>query len=324
MGVDVGATTIAGGLVTGSGKDLEVVQAPTHRDGAGTAVETLLALVDDLLRKAAEQSLTLAGVGIGVPGAVDPEKVVMTRTPYHPVPELADLRLAEEIHARTGIHAFVDNDVNALALGEWTFGLAQGASSLVLLAIGTNIGGGIIHDGRVVRGYSGFAGELGHVSINFDGPPCFCGSKGCLGTYIGGRHMAREAATRVRLHPESTVLALAGGDPSAITSRMVFEAARADDPLAGAMVAEACEALGASLGGIVNGLNPEVVIITGGVAESLVPLEADILRRAARYAYPPAFSNTRIHIVAADKGRTLRGGAALVLYELDRQGRRDA
>jgi predicted NBD/HSP70 family sugar kinase len=180
----------------------------------------------------------------------------MARTLHHPVPELADLRLAEQIQARTGIHAFVDNDVNALALGEWTFGLARGATSLVLLAIGTNIGGGIIYDGRVVRGHRGFAGELGHVPINFDGPPCFCGGRGCLGMYVGGRHMAREAANRVRLHPDS-----------------------------------------------------------------LVRLEADILQRAGRYAYPQAFANTRIYIAAADKRRTLRGGAALVLYELDRQGR---
>src|SRR5262245_2485531 len=324
MGIDVGATTIAGGLVTGAGEVLEVVQAQTHRDGPGTAVETLLAVVDGLLRKTAAQGLRLAGVGIGVPGAIDPEKGAMPRTPYHPVPELAELRLAEQIHAQTGIHVFVDNDVNALALGEWTFGLARGASSLVLLAIGTNIGGGIIQDGRVVRGHSGFAGELGHVPINFDGPPCFCGGKGCLGMYVGGRQMAMAAVTRTKSHPDSSILMLAGGDPSAITSRMVFEAARDGDSLARAMVSDACEALGASLGGIVNGLNPEVVIITGGVAGSLVPLEADILQRAGRYAYPPAFANTRIYTAAADKRRTLRGGAALVLYELDRQGRPEA
>jgi len=319
MGIDVGATTIAGGLVTGAGEVLEVVQAQTHRDGPGTAVETLLAVVDGLLRKTAEQGLRLAGVGIGVPGAIDPDKGAMARTLHHPVPELADLMLADQIQAQTGIHVFVDNDVNALALGEWTFGLARGASSLVLLAIGTNIGGGIINDGRVMRGHGGFGGELGHVPINFDGPPCFCGGKGCLGMYIGGRQMAMEAGNRTKSHPESTVLTLAGGDPGAITSSMVFEAARAGDSLGLAMVSEACEALGASLGGIVNGLNPEVVIITGGVAESLVPLEVDILQRARRYTYPLAFASTRICIVPADKRRMLRGGAALVLYELERQ-----
>src|SRR5262249_62104821 len=111
--------------------------------------------------------LKLAGVGIGVPGAVDPEKGVMARTPHHLVPELADLRLAEEIHARTGIRAFVDNDVNALALGEWTFGLARGASSLVLLAIGTNIGGGVIPGRRGVGGYSGLRGWVGTRPVQF-------------------------------------------------------------------------------------------------------------------------------------------------------------
>ncbi len=165
MAIDVGATTIAGGLVTGAGDVLEVVQAPPNGDGPGTAV--------------------------------DPEKGVMVKPPHHPVPELADIRLGEQILARTGIPAFVDNDANALALGEWTFGVARGAASVVLLAVGTNVGGGIIHDHRVVRGHAGFGGELGHVPINFDGPACFCGGKGCLGMYLGGAQMALEAQRRV-------------------------------------------------------------------------------------------------------------------------------
>jgi glucokinase len=324
MGIDVGATTIAGGLVTAAGDVLAVAKTPTHRNGPGTAVDTLLDVVDDLLRHAAERQLTLAGIGLGVPGPIDPEKGAMVKPPeYHPVPELADHRLGEQILARTGIPAFVDNDANALALGEWTFGVARGAASLVLLAVGTNVGGGIIHDRRVVRGHSGFAGELGHVPINFDGPLCFCGGKGCLGMYLGGAQMALEAQRRVDRLRASMLLTLAGGDVTAINSQIVFEAARGGDPVARVMVDEACEALAASLGGIVNSLNPEVVVVTGGVAESLVPLERDILQRTRRYAYSPAFAGTRINISATDKRRTMRGAAALVLYELGRQGRRE-
>jgi glucokinase len=324
MGIDVGATTIAGGLVTGAGDILEVVQAPTHAHGPGTALDTLVDVVDGLLAKTTERGLRLVGVGVGVPGAIDPEKGVMNRPPHHPVPELADVRLGEQISARTGIPAFVDNDANALALGEWTFGIARGAASLVLLAIGTNIGGGIIHDRRVVRGHGGFAGELGHVPVNFDGPRCFCGGKGCLGVYLGGAQMALEAQRRVDPRQPSPLLELARGEVSAITSSLVFQAARAGDPLAQAMLDEACEALGASLGGLVNGLNPEVIVVTGGVAESLVPLESDILQRASRYAYAAALSNTRICIVPAHKRRTMRGAAALVLYELKHRGQREA
>jgi glucokinase len=248
----------------------------------------------------------------------------MAKPPYHPVPEFADIRLGEQIVTRTGIPAFVDNDANALALGEWTFGVARGAASVVLLAVGTNVGGGIIHEHRVVRGHAGFGGELGHVPINFDGPECFCGGRGCLGMYLGGAQMALEAQRRVERQRPSPLLSLASGDVAAITSKTVFEAARASDPLAQRMVDEACEALGASLGGIVNSLNPEVLVVTGGVAESLVPLEADILRRVRRYAYPPAIATTRICIVTTDKARSMRGAAALVLYELEQRGRREA
>ena len=323
MGVDVGATTISGGLVTSDGDVLEVVQAGTHLNGPGTAAETLLDVVDDLLRRTTRRGLTLAGIGVGVPGAVDPEKGVMQKLQRHPVPELADLRLGEQILARTGIPAYVDNYANALALGERAFGLARGAASLVLLAVGTNVGGGIIHDHRVLRGHGGFGGELGHVPIHFDGPRCHCGGRGCLGVYLGGAQMALEAQRRVDARQPSPLLTLAGGDVASITSKVVFEAARADDPLALAMVDQACEALGASLGGIVNGMTPEIVIITGGVAESLVPLEADILHRVRGYAYSQALANTRIYIVAADKRRTMRGAAALVLYELGRLNRRE-
>jgi len=321
MGIDVGATTIAGGLVTGAGDVLEVVQAPTHGGGPGTAVETLFDVIDDLDAKATARHLPLIGIGVGVPGVIDPEKGTMAKLPHHPVPEFAEVRLAEQILARTGIQAFVDNDANALALGEWTFGIARGAGSLVLLAIGTNIGGGIIHDGRVVRGHAGFGGEIGHVTINFDGPRCYCGSKGCLSMYLGGVQMAAEAQRRVDPRQRSAMLTLVGGDVSAITSKTVFDAARAGDPVALAMVDEACEALGASLAGILNGMNPEVLIVTGGVAQSLVALETDILRRVNRSAYTPALSNTRICVVAADKRQTMRGAAALVLYELGRHGR---
>jgi len=324
MGIDVGATTIAGGLVTGAGDVLEVVQVRTHGGGPGTAVETLFGVVDTLLAKSAARGLPLLGIGVGVPGAIDPEKGAMARLPQHPVQEFADIRLGEQILTRTGIPAFVDNDANALALGELTFGVARGGASVVLLAVGTNIGAGIIHDRRVVRGHAGFGGELGHVTINFDGPPCFCGGRGCLGLYLGGAQMAHEAQRRVDPRQPSPLLALAGGDVAAITSRTVFDAARAGDQLAQSMVDQACEALGASLGGIVNSLNPEVVVVTGGVAESLVPLENDLVQRVRRYAYPPAIASTRICIVPSDKTRTMRGAATLVLYELEQRGRREA
>jgi glucokinase len=318
IGVDVGATSISAGLVTPEGEVLAVEQRATHARGKGTAVETLLELVDAMVAQAGAGDLHVRGVGAGLAGVVDPASGAMIEMQRNHVQEFAGVPLAARIAEATGVPAFVDNDASALALGEWTFGAARGAASLVLLAIGTEIGGGIVAGGALLRGHGGFAGELGHVPIHLGGPRCICGGHGCAGTYLGGRVIARTARRRAARTP-SKLMAMAGGDRAAITSEMVFEAARMDDPLARGIVAQACEAMAALLAIAINGINPEVVVVTGGVAASLAPLTGDILRRAGRYAYASALARTRIEMVSGDKSRTVRGGAALVLYELARR-----
>src|SRR3990167_7928980 len=177
IGVDVGGTTTAGGLVTADGEVLSVVHTPTHRHGPGTGVETLLDVVGDLLARARARGIALDGVGVGIPGPVDVEKGMMLAFPNH-VPEFGDVPIAARLGALAGVPAFVDNDVRALALAEWTFGHGRGASSLVVLAIGSGVGGGIVLDGRPVRGRHGWGGEIGHFSVKFDGPRCPCGGAG--------------------------------------------------------------------------------------------------------------------------------------------------
>jgi len=315
IGIDVGATSISGGIVTRQGEVLAVEQRATHGRGKGTAVETLLELVDAMVREARAGEMHVVGVGVGLAGVVDVRNGAMMKFPGNHVREFGGVPLASIITKATGLPAFIDNDANALALAEHMFGAARGASSAVLLAVGAEIGGAIIAGNTLLRGHSGFGGELGHVPIDFRGRRCICEGYGCAGTYLGGRVMA-QAARRRAVRMRSKLVAMAGGDPRAITSELVFEAARLDDPLAKSIVEQACEALGALLAVIVKGINPEVVVVTGGVAASLAPLRDDILRRAGRYA--PALGQTRLEIVSGDKSRTVRGGAALVLYELGR------
>lgn len=320
IGVDVGGTSMSGGLVAADGAVLTVVQTPTHRDGPGTGVDTLLGLIGDVIARAAELRVPIEGVGIGLPGVVDAAAGMMKEgVGVHPLPELAGIPLAERVEAKTGIGTFVDNDVNALALGEWTWGVGRGARSLAMLAIGTGVGGAVILDGRLVRGHSGYGGEFGHVPVKFDGKPCRCGGRGCLCTYVSGEDIAFEARRRVRDEPGPGLLARAGGDPSAITSRMVFEAAAAGDALAGAIVDEACRVLAAGLTIMVNGLDPEAIVVTGGVVGSLLPLQGEILHRLREHAFAEAIARARIHFVPGDKCQTVRGGAALVLYERARR-----
>jgi glucokinase len=263
----------------------------------------------------------VAGIGVGLPGLVDVEKGAMRSMRGAWLPGLGDVPLASLIRERTGRPVFVDNDVNALALGEWLFGAARGASSLVTVAIGTGIGAGVIVDGALVRGHHGATGEIGHLAVSLTGPRCLCGGIACLATYVAGGFMAERVRERLWRHPDSAVLARSGGDAERIGAEAVFEAAAAGDPLARSIVEEACEALAIGLGALVNLLNPEAITITGGVAASLAPLREDILTRLRRRALAAALDTTTVRIVPSDKRATVRGGAALVHYEMARRGR---
>jgi glucokinase len=311
IGVDVGGTTMAGGVVGVGGDVLWAKSVPT-RAVSRTTMADIERLIDEIRAQAGGRAVR--GIGVGVPGPVDTAAGRIAEHVPH-APDLADQPLAALLRARFELPVYVDNDVNALALGEWRFGAGRGTRSLVVLAPGTGLGTGIVLEGRLVRGIAGFGGEFGHTPVNFDGPRCFCGLRGCLALYASGRGIADAARGRATADPSAPLLRVAGGDPEAITAALVFRLAAAGDATSGAIVEDACRALGAMLGTIVNGLNPEVVVVTGGVAESLVPLEKRILAAAADYAFPRALAATRFTIVPADKATTMRGAAALVLYE---------
>src|SRR5207302_4445624 len=313
VGVDVGGTTTAVGLVTREGDVIVDASAPT-RAGERDPLETIVGLIAEVTSRAGTSARSIAAAGVGVPGPVDAERGIVGEPVTH-IPELAGRPLAAELGDRVGLPVVVDNDVNALALGEATLGAARGARSLVVLSTGTGIGAGIVLESRLVRGAAGFGGELGHTPVKFDGPPCWCGGRGCLALYASGRGIAEAARARVAGLPDAPLLTAAGGDPRAITAPLVFRAAREGDAVASAVVDEAYRALGAMLGAVVNGLNPELIVLTGGVAESLVPLEAQILQRAAEYAFHAALARTRVTIVPGDKRTSMRGAAALAIYE---------
>lgn len=314
LAVDVGGTTTAAGAVTPDGEVVLEERLPTHRDGPGRAIGVIEELIAHVRDGAERLGHRITGIGVGVPGPVDTiTRRISAHVPH--VPELANLALAELLEQRFALPVFVDNDVNALALAEWTFGVARGARSLVVLAPGTGFGAGIVLNGRLVRGVGGFGGELGHTPVKFDGPRCWCGGRGCGALYASGRGIAEAAQARVAGHAEAALLRAAGGDPLAITAALVFQLAAEGEAVATAVVEEAVQVLGAIIGTVVNGLNPEVVAITGGVTASLAPLETRILKAAGEYALPQALAQTQITIVPSDKRVTMRGAAALVLYE---------
>src|SRR3989442_14912937 len=173
------------------------------------------------------------------------------------------------------------------------FGAGRRVRSLVVLAAGTGFGAGIVLEGRLVRGGVGFGGELGHTPVRFDGPRCWCGGRGCLALYASGRGIVDSARARVADHAHAPLLKAAGGDPMGITAPGVFHAAAEGDSVAASVVYEACPALGAMIGTVVNGLNPEIIIVTGGGAQSPAPPQTENLPAAREDAFPRALARPR-------------------------------
>lgn len=320
LSADVGGTGIGAGVVGADGQVHFAEEAPTLGGGPGTVIETLLALLQRMQARAEAAGIGLAGCGIGVPGPVD-ALAGRVGPDVQNLPELAGCPLAESVAARTGLPTVIDNDVNALTLGEARFGVARGLRSFVLLALGTGVGGGVYLNGDIVRGASGYGGELGHATVKLDGRPCFCGGRGCLKAYVAGPDIAaqaREALGGQSTRGASRLLALSGGDPDALTARHVFEAAAAGDALAGTVVEQVCRALGAALGAVLNGLNPEAIVLTGGVAQSLEAHLPDVLRWARAYAFAGAYQAAQVVVVRQTKTTSIRGPAALFFHEAAR------
>jgi glucokinase len=311
IGVDVGGTKVAAGLVNKHGEMGHHLRVPMNPRGTaeeGFAAVTLV--LDQLLQSSREVS---AGIPIGVcaPGPLDPRTGVVLNPPN--VPCWRNFPLVAEIHRRYGVAAKLDNDANAAALAESLWGAGRGYANVFYACIGTGIGTGIVLDGKIFHGRTGSAAEGGHVSIDYRGPACGCGKKGCIEALTSGTAIARRMREALVEHPEqgAQLLALASGNAAEIRSEMVGRAARVGDPLARQLLTETVEYLAIWLGNIVDLLEPDVMILGGGVSEMLRPHFGELQARLKHWCV-----NTRcdqIPLVPAHYGENsgIAGAAAL-------------
>ncbi len=210
------------------------------------------------------------GVGIGAPGIVDLEG----GTVKYP-PNLANwgiFRLGDETSKLINEIVQVENDANAAAVGELKFGAGKGMRSFIMVTLGTGVGGCIIADGKVFRGDEGGAGEIGHTTIDYNGPLCNCGNRGCVEAYVGQKHLSRRAAERLKSHPESLIYKLINGDAEKLEPKLISDAADKGDVLALQIWKEAGMYIGTALSSAINTLDIATIIIGGGVAKAGKPL----------------------------------------------------
>lgn len=273
IGVDVGGTKIAAGRVDELGNILKMARKPTDTRTADAVVETILDVIVELGTDGVE------AVGIGAAGFINADRSTVT---FAPNLNWRNQPLGQRVAEATGLHAVVENDANAAAWGEFRFGAAREYNSAAVITVGTGIGGGIIVDGKLLRGASGFAGEIGHINMVEGGIPCGCGLRGCWEVYSSGGALLRAARKIARQDRERSagMLDLAGGDPEAITGLMITQAAQNGCKGANDAFAEVGKWLGQGMADLAALLDPEAFVLAGGVSEA-----GEVLLRPARAAF---------------------------------------
>ncbi|MGC1646710.1 MAG: ROK family protein [Candidatus Sulfotelmatobacter sp.] len=307
LGVDVGGTKVAVGLVDRNGKILAQGRNPMVANGTAEAgLQAVAGAIDSL---ASTVPAGIHSIGICAPGPLDPKTGVVLNPPN--LPCWRDFPLAEKIVSLYHVPVQVDNDANAAALAETRWGAARGYRYVFYATIGTGIGTGIVLDGRIYHGNTGSAGEGGHVSIDYRGPQCSCGKRGCIEVLAAGPAIGARARAKIAEDSRSTILELAMGDVASVTSEFVGKAYAAGDPLAREILQETVDMLTPWLGNIVDLLDPDVLVMGGGVAAMLMPFFGEIKNRLPGWCVNPRASEIPLVMAHYGADAGIAGAAAL-------------
>lgn len=305
IGVDVGGTKINAGLVNGQGEVLRMVSLATMA-GEVKTVDRILQAIQEVIAEAGcmESDLCLKGIGVGSAGQIDWASGSI-RSASDIIPGYAGTRLKDILEEHFQLPVIVDNDVNVLALTEKHLGAGQGVEHFLCLALGTGVGGALVVDGRLVHGAWGGGGELGHISVDFSGPPCVCGGIGCLEHYASGTSIARRMREKLARRGDSEV---------DVDSREVFARWHRGDLLANELMQETLSALGSAIASFIHMCNPSLIVIGGGVAEAGDRLFTELRREVARRTMPAMLDGVRIEPAYRGNWSGMIG-AALQLWE---------
>ena len=269
LGVDIGGTKVAAGLVSASGDIVFQTRVPmVCRQDAAAGLRAVENAIRAVFAERPEETSPgrLTGIGVCSPGPLDPQSGVVLNPPN--LPCWRNFPLGAELHRVFGLPIRVDNDANAAGLAEAIWGEAKGFRLVFYATLGTGIGTGIVFDRRIYHGRTGSAAEGGHVTIDYHGPQCACGKRGCIEALCAGPAIAERARRRLAepRPSKSKMLELAGGDPAQVTAEIVGEAFRKGDALASEVLLETADLLAVWLGNVIDLLEPEVIVFGGGVA----------------------------------------------------------
>jgi glucokinase len=308
IGVDVGGTKMRAALVDDAGGIRESLERATNVDEA--IDEQLTSLIQAVCSWPPDPS-SITGIGVGIAGIIDTKRGVVRHAANL---NLRNLPLEASLKRKLGLPVIIENDARAIASGEWHYGAGQGCDDLVCLVIGTGVGIGVVSGGKIL---SNTVGELGHIILDLNGPPCTCGAWGCFEAFAGGWAITRKAKQMIADYPKAgeSIVHLAGGSIEAVDTKIVVKAARNGNPLACRLIDEATEALIAGAASLVNAFNPTRVICGGGIIDGTPELVGRIAQGVPWRALTVACEG--LQVLQADLGNDAGtiGAAALAMHK---------
>ncbi len=299
LAIDLGGTKMLTALVSDGGEIITKHSYPTLADeGTQSVINRIIFAIGDFLSLNKIDIQQLCAVSIGAAGVIEMEKGIITSSPN--LPGWVDIPLRDIIQERFKVYVFLINDANAAILGEHEYGAGKGLKDIILLTLGTGIGGGIIIDNHLYCGVSGGAGEFGHMTIDVNGPECNCGGNGCLELFASGKAIAAEAIRRINDGEKTSLIEMVANNLHDITAEKVSIAAQDGDKLSIDVIEKAAYYLGTGMVNLVNIFNPEMIIVGGGMSamgELLLEPARKVVREKA-YRLPAQ----AVHIVTAQLG----------------------
>ncbi len=263
VGIDLGGTNIKGGIVSKNGKIVVEKKILTEADGGVNHVLTRIKKIVHELIESADDKVLIRHMGIGIAGQVDVKRGIFLEGPN--LPGWHRVNIAAELAKPLNMSVVVDNDANLAALAEFTCGAGRGAKEMLMVTLGTGVGGGLILRGKIYHGAGGLAGEFGHTTIQQDGPVCTCGRKGCVEAFVGAYAIIRQVRGKIGSGQESLLKKI---DPEKMTPKDVSTAATQGDKVALDVLRDVGKYLGVGLANVVNLLNIERIVVGGGVANA--------------------------------------------------------
>ena len=316
IGVDLGGSAVRIGVVTRAGRlrHFKQIRIPEGRK-KDLVLACITGGVRELIALEAKKGNKVISVGVGSPGIIKRDKGVVVTSPNFP--GWSNVPLKSLIEEAVHLPVFLDNDANAAAFGEKWRGAGRKVNSLICLTMGTGIGGGIILDGNLWHGAHGMGGEIGHMTIDPDGPRCSCGNYGCLEAYSSATGMVRGATEAIKEGKRTILKKLSNGDDRQITAKMIYEAATQGDRLSIAILKKAGSSLGIAIISLINILNPDMIVLTGAVTGAWDLFMPAAYEEIEKRAYSSVMNRTKIVRGKLPGSAGVVGAAGLAWRQMD-------